>query len=309
MSLSVANKSLVSTYNMVGGMRNIAFVAGRLRIPKGNARVVFVQVSGDEATMIPVLLPNNYQIPRMFKEHSPVSIKAHVYGMYDSVAERQVAVLKAIPGGIDFASVLNWRGAGAANRMLEQSFAIRDAARGGDAVMPKLFENKDDRLSESSNMVILAGFVNSLSLERAPDGVGVLTVMLRQLQDDNKIIPVRFHGDLAATLADRMEEGSPIQVSGKFGVDIRKVGEPDEETGKFQTIKMPYIRSRSLPLVATSDFITVYPDWARGIRAQVTERRRPARGGDQVEYPEAAAETDSGAAAVAAKNVVKLDID
>lgn len=296
MSLSVANKGLVSTYNMVGGMRNIAFVAGRLRIPPGNKRVVFVQVSGDESTMIPVELPNNYTIPRSFREHSPVSIRAHVYGRPDDQAG-QIAMLRAIPGGIDFASVLNWRGPGAANRMLEQSFAIRDAARNGNIDLPKLFENRDDRMSESSNTVNLAGFVNSLSLERMNDGVGVLTVMLRQLQDDNKVIPVRFSGDLSSTLADRLEEGEPIQVSGKFALDIRPVGEPDPETGKRQTIKIPFIRSRTLPLVATTDFITAYPDWARGIRAAATERRRPPR--------------DSGASGsgIEAKNVVALDIE
>lgn len=300
MSLSVANKGLVSTYNMVGGMRNIAFVAGRLRIPKGNARVVFVQVSGDEATMIPVMLPNNYQIPRAFREFSPVSIKAHVYGMTDGEAGQQIAILKAIPGGIDFASVLNWKGSGAANRMLEQSFAIRDASRKGEVDLPKLFENRDDRLSESSNTVILAGFVNSLQLERANDGVGVLTVMLRQLQDESRAIPVRFHGDLASTLADRLEEGSPIQVSGKFGVDVRKVGEPDPETGKHKTIKIPYIRSRSLPLVATSDFITIYPDWARAIRSKATDRRH---GAGPVEG------ASEAGALVEAKNVVELSLE
>lgn len=300
MSLSVANKGLVSTYNMVGGMRNIAFVAGRLRIPKGNARVAFVQVSGDEATMIPVMLPNNYQIPRAFREFSPVSVKAHVYGMTDGEAGQQIAILKAIPGGIDFASVLNWKGSGAANRMLEQSFAIRDASRKGEVDIPKLFENRDDRLSESSNTVILAGFVNSLQLERTNDGVGVLTVMLRQLQDESRAIPVRFHGDLASTLADRLEEGSPIQVSGKFGVDVRKVGEPDLETGKYKTIKIPYIRSRSLPLVATSDFITIYPDWARGIRSKATDRRR---GSSAIEG------ASEAGALVEAKNVVELSLE
>jgi hypothetical protein len=300
MSLSVANKGLVSMYNMVGGMRNIAFVAGRLRIPKGNSKVAFVQVSGDEATMIPVMLPNNYQIPRAFREFSPVSVKAHVYGMTDGEAGQQIAVLKAIPGGFDFASVLNWKSSGAANRMLEQSFAIRDASRKGEVDLPKLFENRDDRLSESSNTVILAGFVNSLQLERTNDGVGVLTVMLRQLQDESRAIPVRFHGDLASTLADRLEEGSPIQVSGKFGVDVRKVGEPDPETGKHKTIKIPYIRSRSLPLVATSDFITIYPDWARDIRSKATDRRR---GSGAVE-----AASEAGAL-VEAKNVVELSFE
>lgn len=295
MSLSVANKGLVSTYNMVGGMRNIAFVAGRLRVPKGNGRMVFVQVSGDEATMIPVMLPNNYQLPRAFREFSPVSIKAHVYGMKDTEAGQQIAVLKAIPGGIDFASVLNWRGPGAANRMLEQSFVIRDAARNGVTELPQLFENRDDRLSESSNMVVLAGFVNSLSLERTPDGVGLLTVELRQLQDEARSIPVRFHGDLASTLADRLEEGSPIQVAGKFGVDVRKI--PDQWIGdKPKTVKVPYIRSRSLPLVATSDFITVYPDWAREIRTTGPDRRRQA----------ARATTESEP--VEAKNVVAIEI-
>ncbi len=297
MSLSLANKGLVSTYNMVGGMRNIAFVAGRLRIPKGNARVVFVQVSGDESTMIPVMLPNSYQLPRSFREFSPVSIRAHVYGMKDNGSGQQIAVLRAIPGGIDFASVLNWRGPGAANRMLEQSFAIRDALRSGASELPKLFENRDDRLSDSSNTVVLAGFVNALTLERAPDGVGVLTVQLRQLQDDTKSIPVRFYGDLASTLADRLEEGSPIQVTGKFGVDIRRVGEePTEEGEKPQTVKIPYIRSRSLPLVATSDFISVYPDWARTIRAESASRRR--RPGE-----------DGSTAPVEARNIVSLDIE
>lgn len=298
MALSLANKGVVSTYNMVGGMRNIAFVAGRLRIPSGNNRVVFVQVSGDESTMIPVVLPTNYQIPRAFREFSPVSIKAHVYGMLDKEAGQPVAVLKAIAGGIDFASVLSWRAPGAANRMLEQSFALRAAARNGDGELPKLFETRDDRLSESSNTVVLAGFVNSLLLERTPDGVGVLTVLLRQLQDESKAIPVRFYGDLASTLADRLEEGSPIQVAGKFGVDVKKVGDPDPETGKHKVMKVPYIRSRSLPLVATSDFISVYPDWARAIRAAGSERRRPA-----------APAVSVAEAPVEARNVVALQLE
>lgn len=297
MALSVANKSLIHTHNMVGGMRNIAFVAGRLRIPKEGGRWIGVQVSDDEATMIPVELPSSFQIPRAFREYNPVSVKAHVYGRRDPQTGQTVAILRAIPGGIDFASVLSWRGKDAANRMFEQSFQIREAVRKGGIDLPKLFETREDRLSESSNMAILAGFVNSLELERTPDGVGVLTVMLRQLQDADKAIPVRFYGDLASTLAERLDEGSPIQVSGKLGIDVRRVGDPDPDTGKYQTVKLPYIRSRSLPLVATSDFITHYPEWARTIRAAATERRRPP-----------AAEATAAPAAARAKNVVALDL-
>ena len=102
------------------------------------------------------------------------------------------------------------------------------------------------RQTDACNQVHLAGMVvatnqRSVSISEEGDMIQSAAVdfLLRQDDDENNVVPVRYYGKLADQIASKIRPGELILVSGKYRVKPIEVGEG--ENGKADVIARPYI--------------------------------------------------------------------
>jgi hypothetical protein len=156
----------------------------------------------------------------------------------------------------------------------------------------------------AANHVRLAGFVQAKSLERnraSPDGKPLndrLVVLLRQTEDPDKCIPIRWYQRNLEPLANTLVRGMPIVVAGEFRLDVKAVSAPDPETGIAPVSKVPYIHAKDIPgpVQPDSGLIRIIPYWADELFQAYGKSGKGQPNGEQA--PASAVATDADRSAI-----------
>ncbi|MEC4722200.1 hypothetical protein RY831_23840 [Noviherbaspirillum sp. CPCC 100848] len=274
-------KRNTESYSYPNGMLNIGWIAGVLRHP-GNG-TCFIQQTASENHMIPIEFdPRKSPIPRDVKELDIVMAYCHVIGFKDG--DQRSLRLRAIR--FEAANTMHMDKRFIEDLVKKWETKVHDAAKRTatpeaikalQAAQPQSIQERlsafDWRVMQmnrnASNQVRLAGFVQAKSLERnrVIDGKPVndrLIVLLRQTEDPDKCIPIRWYSRNLEPLANMLRRGLPISVSGEVRLDVKAVGAPDPETGVAPVSKVPFIQAKDLPgpVPPDSDLIRIDPWWA-----------------------------------------------
>ena len=231
-------------YTYKGGMLNIADIVGRLR--DVNGKVALLQFDNVVDHSVPFTLRPRESWPRIAKLGSMIKLRGRV--LPDTEKDERIIRVEAL--GIDTPSVID----------LPAVDVFSAPVRAGQNIDPlpaKVFRpaSSNDRFRPrgSRNSVELAGFLVGMKLERPgmpkADGGrndGLLILGIRQSADPNAVLPVRIYGPRCVAMAAALRMGDPLYISGKVEVRLKNIGEPDPETGVYQTEKYPFIRAAQL---------------------------------------------------------------
>lgn len=298
--LSVEQRKFDQLYAYRAGMANVAFVAGVARFVK--AREGYIQQSNNLNQMIHFLMEEGDTIPHWVRDGVNVKVVARMQGARNG--DEPVVTLKALafepPSIYDMPPRQAWE---------------RDVREGvpTDEVKPSEFRPEDQgeeerptmgglRVSDTGNMVRVAGFVSSFFVEpagvpKAEGGVtqGCLVLTLRQTNNKDDLIPVRCYGPKAESLARRLEVGVPLLVKGKVRVRLKNTGEPAGEGGILPVHKYPYVHVSNLGVANRSD-IREEPAWAKEMVLEHRSKRQSSKAPAQTEVGVAAPSAQPGTA-------------
>lgn len=286
------------SYSYPQGMLNTGWIAGVLRKPGDG--ICYIQQTRSENHMLPITFdPRKTPLPKDIKEWDLVMAYCHVIGGKDGDVRK--ATLKSIR--FDAANTMHIDRNTAEALMRKWKAAVHEAAKdsGTPDVIKKLEEahgevSEQQRLDSfdwrvmqmnrnASNHIKLAGFIQAKSLERNRVGEGGkplndrLIVLLRQTEDSDKCIPIRWYSRNLEPIAKTLQRGMPISVSGEYRVDVKAIGAPDPETGIAPVSVTPYIQAKDVPspVQPGSPMIKVIPAWAvelfAGVGAKEVSRR------------------------------------
>lgn len=263
MFTSATHDFLENEWRHLAGFLNTARITGYLRHGKGKA--IHVVQNNLASLALPIHLLPSCKLPDV-PNATPITVRCHVFGETDSTGNR-IAALKAFEVATPDPS---W---------LPPDYAFMNPVPADavtiDFIPPETGITHD---IDGSNLIRVAGYCSSITLEGVDYSRGVngkLTFLLLQA-DSDFAIPVRCYGRLASAFADRIEEGTPIQIAASFRVDAKRTGEVDAN-GKAVMAYKPYLHAISDPMVASEAMI----DEATGkavqdslIRAAAPMRRR-----------------------------------
>ena len=268
-------------YTYKGGMLNIADIVGRLREVDGRRGLLQFDNVADHS--VPFELRSRESWPQIARLGSMIKLRARILPDLEG-AERIIRV-EAL--GIDTPSVID----------LPARDVFMAPVRPGQNVDPlpaKAFRPaaSSDRFRPrgSRNNAEIAGFLVGMKLERPgapkPDGGrndGLLILGIRQSSDPGAILPVRIYGPRCVPMAAALRMGDPLYVQGKLEVRLKNIGEPDPETGIYQTSKHPFIRAAQLAGAQPGVHMKIdTPEWALALQAEaegqvVSRQTRDAR--------------------------------
>ncbi len=247
------------------GFLNTARITGYLR--RGRGKEFFLVQNNLASLALPIVASPKCPLPDV-PDNTPLTARCHVFGESNGLGDR-VALLVAFE---IIEPDPSW---------LPPDYAFRNPVP-ADAVQID-FTPAETGIThdiDGSNLIRVAGFASSIALEGVDYSRGVngkLSFLLIQA-DSEAAIPVRCYGRLAGAFADRIEEGSAIQVAASFRVDAKRTGATDE-AGKAVMAFKPYLHAISDPMVAGEGMI---PEEGRSIqaalRAGAPEVRRRRRG-------------------------------
>lgn len=268
--LSQERMKVLDLFRFPNGMMNVAWIAGYMRYPSES--MFYIQQTNNENLLLPVYLKKKDRIPFNFEEYAPIRAICYSDGETVDNGER---IAKMTVARIDIATVLDMPMDSAFEKIPPKGVVISDPRTEGF----RPFSGQNDKMSDSSNMVWVAGFVQAASHRPASENKrACCTVLIRQHEDEARSIPVRFYDKLAKPVYDRLMRGRAIQVVGHYRVDVKVIGEPDPETGIAPVAKFPYIecRENTPPGPATGKEIKVFPAWAEQMYAEFQAKRAEA---------------------------------
>lgn len=271
--LTNEQKRLNDFYRYPNGMLNVGWIAGFIRGIKPGARMFYIQQTNNSNLMLPVYLRKGDQIPARFKEMSPVRIICHIEGgqidaehlpgkqgedgKIEYPSER---IAKAVAIGFDAATVLDMPPAIAFQKVPPEGAPA-------DTVDFKPF-TRDEFMPDSSNIVRIAGFVQSVVMQ-VPDkneGSDCCILLIRQTEKESGCIPVRYYNKrLAEAVYNRIKRGLPIAIDAAYRVRAKPIGEPDPESKLAPVARYPYLHSMQPPVICTKREIIHTPDWAQAM--------------------------------------------
>ncbi|MGN7496371.1 hypothetical protein [Pseudomonas lactis] len=290
------------SYSYPNGMFNSGYIAGVLRKPDLVAGTCFIQQTRSENHMLPVHFdPKKSPIPRDITDGSLVMAYAHVEGA--TIDGQRIARLKSIRfeapnfmhlGPRFHADLMQKWGAKVHEQAVDTGIppaisALGEVPTAESAVRRDAFDWKAlDLNKNSANHVKIAGFVQAKSLERNrihADGQPMndkLVVLLRQTADSSKCIPIRWYGRNLQPLADILQRGMPIVVSGEFRLDVKQIGEPSADQLIAPVSKIPYIQAKDMPgpVQPDSELIKMIPTWVTELYNQFGTQDQSAQPAD-----------------------------
>ncbi len=277
-------KRNADSYSYPDGMLNSGWIAGVLRNPGDG--ICYIQQTRSENHMLPIEFdPRKNPLPRDIREWDLVMAYCHVVGAKND--DQRIVRLRSIR--FESANMMHLDKEFAHDLMRKWTTKVHEAAKDvgtppaietlvSQHGAPEVLNQRIDSFSwharslnrNASNHVRLAGFVHAKSLERnrlGPDGKPLndrLVVLLRQTEDADRCIPIRWYQRNLEPLANTLVRGLPIVVSGEFRLDVKAVGAPDPESGLAPVSKIPYIHAKDLPgpVMPDSGLIKVVPYWA-----------------------------------------------
>lgn len=259
-------------YTYKGGMLNIADIVGCLREIDGNSGLLQFDNVVDHS--IPFVLRPRENWPKIAKRGSMIKLRGRILAGL-SGTERTLRV-EAL--GIDTPSVID----------LPARDVFMAPVRQGQNVDPlpaKAFRanpsNDRFRPKGSRNSAELAGFLVGMALQRpgAPkaDGGrndGLLILGIRQSADPDAILPIRVYGPRCVAVAAALQMGDPLYIAGKVEVRLKNIGDPDPETGIYETEKYPFLRAAHLSGAQPGVHMKIdTPDWAAQLQSEATGSR------------------------------------
>lgn len=278
-------------YKYVGDLLNISYITGFVRSPTKNG--FLIQQNNNIELSIPVAVSAGTRIP---DEYQPVTVLCHVFGVLRDDGTRGT-VLKAIdirqpstramPTEIAWNSVLPAKAKTDDFRPFSRSQTYReeiltkldaddDALRQEEIVRTILSASKghlDTRLGENSNVVMLAGFVQSAAIVRPTEHQkGYLAVMLRQHEDKSKSVPIRIYGSILNDLKKSITLGQPIKVVGRAFTKLVLNPETLEIADRVL-----YVRAHDMHHAAPKTDIRRTPIWMSSMVEEIQKLREERR--------------------------------
>lgn len=247
------------------GFLNTARITGYFR--RGTGREFFLAQNNLASLALPIVPAAGLDVPDI-PDNTPLTVRCHVFGE-SNMAGHRVAVLAAFEIAQPDPA---W---------LPPDYAFKNPVP-DDAIQLDFIpaETGITHDNDGSNLIRVAGFASSIALEGVDVGRAVngkLSFLLVQA-DSGYAIPVRCYGRLAAAFADRIEEGTAIQVAASFRVDAKRSATADEN-GKTIMVFKPYLHAISDPMFAGDGMIPEEEGKAAQealVKAQPARRRRPA---------------------------------
>lgn len=257
--LSQEQKKILDFYRFPNGMLNVGWIAGYLRGVKPGAKMFYIQQTNNANLMLPVYLKDGDSIPSRFQEFSPVRLICHIDG--EKVEGTSERIAKAYVIGFDMANVLDMPPSSAFDKVPPPGAPVEN-------VDFRPFTGHEERMSDSSNIVRIAGFVQSVVMSGAKQGeqADCCIILIRQKEDEGTSIPVRYYSKrLAEAVHNRIGRGAPIQIDAALRVRAKPIGEADPETGIVPVVKYPYLHAINPPGGATPREILRVPEWAQSL--------------------------------------------
>lgn len=267
--LTSEQKQLSNFYRFPHGMLNVGWVAGFIRGVKPGARMFYIQQTNNSNLMIPIYLKKGEQIPPRFKEMAPVRVICHIEGaqveaehlpVKDGAERPMERIARAVAIGFDAANILDMPPA-----MAFQKVPPAGAPRDDVNFEFKPF-SRDESMSDSSNMVRIAGFVQAVAMQPQERGEqsDCCILLIRQTEKESGCIPVRYYDKRKAeAIFNRVKRGLPIAIDAALRVRVKTIGEVDPESGLAPVVRYPYLHATQPPIVCTQREIIHIPDWGQ----------------------------------------------
>lgn len=254
-----------ATYSHKAGMKNIAYIAGVLRMRQ--EREGFIQQTNNLNQMIHFVCEEGTKIPPQYRDGQPIKIFARM----QMRLVNEVATIELVAMFFDTPTIMD----------LPPREAWEQSLRPGvpsDDVRPAEFRADEKlqgwKVSDAGNSAKLAGFVSSWSFEKpkTESGNGCLIIRVRQTKAPEDLMTVRCYASQARAYAARLSVGLPLFFEGRISVDIKNTGEPADGQGILPVTKHQYLRVSKL-YAATSEHISVKPDWVEQMIEQAAKAR------------------------------------
>ncbi|WP_432263243.1 hypothetical protein [Cupriavidus sp. TMH.W2] len=295
-------KKNADSYSYPNGMLNSGYIGGVLRKPGDG--ICYIQQTRNENHMLPIEFdPKKTPLPRTIKEGDLIFAICHVLG--DKVGDQRIVRLRSIsfeePNTMHmdkrYADDLlrKWGTlvhAAAKDTGVPESIRKLEEQFGRPEEVEKRLEAIDWRVlglnRNATNNVRIAGFIQAKSLERNRFGAegkplnDRLVVLLRQTKDSDKCISIRWYGKNLQPLAEKLQRGIPIMVSGEFRLDVKAVDSPDPDSGIAPVSIVPYIQAKDFPAPVPpgSDHIKIIPTWAHELYDRQSRPAQQQQSGD-----------------------------
>lgn len=273
--LTSEQRQLSNFYRFPNGMLNVAWIAGFIRGVKPGARMFYIQQTNNANLMVPIYLRKGASIPARYKDMQPVRVICHIEGgMVDAehmegkkletgrIEYPQERIAKAYAISFEAANVLDMPPAIAFDKVPPLG-APRD-----DVNFDFKPFSRDESMSDSSNMVRIAGFVQSCIMQPQEKGESsdCCILLIRQSEKESGCIPVRYYNKrLAEAVHSRIKRGLPIAIDASLRVRAKPIGEIDPETKLAPVARYPYLHSSQPPIVCTRREILHTPEWAEAM--------------------------------------------
>lgn len=272
--LSKESSRFLDLYQYHHGMINASWITGLIRHINPQRTAGFIQQTNNANLMLPFRTRPGDFIPGWVYDGEPYTVIGRIDGMVQANTNERVVdfvVLKfEHPDALALPPSDVWE-------MSVPPGAPRDETR-----LP--FGKGGLKLSRTSNIVHLAGFIGAMKLQRPrvvpdnrpgmPDGAmrrdnGGLVLMLQQVGDPDKAIPVRVYGSKVETIYKSLKRGDPIFIAeGEYRVRVKQTGEPAGEDGIVPVNKYPYIHARKIG-GAFKKHIQARPEWVNTLTASL----------------------------------------
>lgn len=269
--LSKESSRFLDLFQYHHGMINTAWVTGLIRHINPQRTAGLIQQTNNANLMLPFRTRPGDFIPGWVYDGEPYTVIGRIEGKIQPETDERV---------VDF-SVLKFEHPDALalppSEVWEMS--VPPGAPRDDTRLP--FGKGGLKLSRTSNIVHLAGYIGAMKLQRPrvvpdnrpgmPEGAmrrdnGGLVIMLQQVADPYKAIPIRVYGSKVETIAKSLRRGDPIFIAeGEYRVRVKPTGDPAGEDGVVPVHKYPYIHARKLG-GAFKKHIQAKPEWVDGLK-------------------------------------------
>jgi hypothetical protein len=272
--LSKESSRFLDLFQYHHGMINTAWVTGLIRHINPQRTAGYIQQTNNANLMLPFRTRSGDFIPGWVYDGEPYTVIGRLDGTVDPKTNERTAELMVLkfehPDALALPPSDVWE-------MSVPPGAPRDETR-----LP--FGKGGLKLSRTSNIVHLAGYIGAMKLQRPrvvpdtrpgmPEGAmrrdnGGLALMLQQVGDPDRAIPVRIYGSKVETIYKSLKRGDPIFIAeGEYRVRVKPTGEPAGEDGIVPVHKHPYIHARKIG-GAFKKHIQARPAWVDTLTAIV----------------------------------------
>lgn len=272
--LSKESSRFLDLYQYHHGMINTSWITGLIRHINPQRTAGFIQQTNNANLMLPFHTKPGDFIPGWVYDGEPYTVIGRIEGKTQAETNERVVdflVLKfEHPDTLALPPSDVWE------------MSVPPGAPRDDTRLP--FGKGGLKLARTSNIVHLAGYIGAMKLQRPrvvadnrpgmPEGAmrrdnGGLVILLQQVGDPEKAIPVRVYGNKVETIAKSLRRGDPIFIAeGEYRMRVKPTGEPAGEDGIVPVNKYPYIHARKIG-GAFKKHIQAKPAWVEGLRAIV----------------------------------------